>query len=515
MPQTREHLAICSLLHIKSGLVALTKTDMVEPDWLRAGATTTWPASCGGTFLAGAPDRPGVVEDGRGAARAAGAPLARWRAPCPRKAPTRRRACPSTACSPCRASAPWSRARSRRVAWRVDERVEVYPRGGSRECGAFRCTATRCRARSAGQRTAVNLQGVERDGHRAGRRGRRPPGRSCRSVLVDATRGAAQPTRRGRCKPRDRVRFHVGTQRGDGARAAASSETGARRRAAHVRALPAGGAAGGAARRPLRDPLLLADRHHRRRDSARRRAAALQAQGARASGPPRRCWPRARRPTWWRSICAKPARQARGSSISAPARRSVPSSSARSARGAREVRGGGGGGPRALISTGTRATGSARATLGLLGGLSRRAPAAQRGHLARGAAQPGGQRAGTASSPLLTALESEGVVRSERDQVRLASHSIRLSPEQQRVVDGVEADFRRRRRRAAGVERRRSPGLASRARSSTSSSSSSWPTGSWSGCKESLYFHAAALQEIQDTLVAHLQGQEGAWAPPT
>src|SRR5439155_62968 len=34
MPQTREHLAICSLLHIKSGLVVLTKTDLVERDWL-------------------------------------------------------------------------------------------------------------------------------------------------------------------------------------------------------------------------------------------------------------------------------------------------------------------------------------------------------------------------------------------------------------------------------------------------------------------------------------------------
>src|SRR5207245_5966340 len=34
MPQTREHLAICSLLHVKSGLVVLTKTDLVERDWL-------------------------------------------------------------------------------------------------------------------------------------------------------------------------------------------------------------------------------------------------------------------------------------------------------------------------------------------------------------------------------------------------------------------------------------------------------------------------------------------------
>jgi selenocysteine-specific elongation factor len=34
MPQTREHLAICDLLRVKNGLIALTKTDMVEKDWL-------------------------------------------------------------------------------------------------------------------------------------------------------------------------------------------------------------------------------------------------------------------------------------------------------------------------------------------------------------------------------------------------------------------------------------------------------------------------------------------------
>src|SRR4029453_6190359 len=56
-------------------------------------------------------------------------------------------------------------------------------------------------------------------------------------------------------------------------------------------------------------------------------------------------------------------------------------------------------------------------------------------------------RAGNAQekvfAQLLAALETEGVVRSERDQVRLASHAIRLTPEQQRVVDGVEGELRR------------------------------------------------------------------------
>jgi selenocysteine-specific elongation factor len=34
MPQSREHLAICNILKIKTGLIALTKSDLVEDEWL-------------------------------------------------------------------------------------------------------------------------------------------------------------------------------------------------------------------------------------------------------------------------------------------------------------------------------------------------------------------------------------------------------------------------------------------------------------------------------------------------
>ena len=34
MPQTREHLSICRLLGVKTGLIVLTKTDLVEPEWI-------------------------------------------------------------------------------------------------------------------------------------------------------------------------------------------------------------------------------------------------------------------------------------------------------------------------------------------------------------------------------------------------------------------------------------------------------------------------------------------------
>src|SRR4030042_4396366 len=54
MPQTREHLEICELLHVKKGLVVLTKADLVEVDWLELVAEETREA-LKGTFLDGAP----------------------------------------------------------------------------------------------------------------------------------------------------------------------------------------------------------------------------------------------------------------------------------------------------------------------------------------------------------------------------------------------------------------------------------------------------------------------------
>jgi selenocysteine-specific elongation factor len=54
MPQTREHLEICSLLGISAGVVALTKVDMVEPEWLEL-VTEEVGSFLSGTFLAGSP----------------------------------------------------------------------------------------------------------------------------------------------------------------------------------------------------------------------------------------------------------------------------------------------------------------------------------------------------------------------------------------------------------------------------------------------------------------------------
>jgi len=53
MPQSREHLEICELLRIGAGLVALTKADLVEPDWLLL-VTEEIKDFVKGTFLEGA-----------------------------------------------------------------------------------------------------------------------------------------------------------------------------------------------------------------------------------------------------------------------------------------------------------------------------------------------------------------------------------------------------------------------------------------------------------------------------
>ena len=41
MPQSREHLAICDLLKVKRGIIAVTKSDLVEKDSLQCQAIRT------------------------------------------------------------------------------------------------------------------------------------------------------------------------------------------------------------------------------------------------------------------------------------------------------------------------------------------------------------------------------------------------------------------------------------------------------------------------------------------
>ena len=65
MPQTREHMEICVLLGIQHGLIALTKTDMVDEEWLEL-VTDDIESFVQGTFLEGQPIVPVSSATGEG-----------------------------------------------------------------------------------------------------------------------------------------------------------------------------------------------------------------------------------------------------------------------------------------------------------------------------------------------------------------------------------------------------------------------------------------------------------------
>jgi selenocysteine-specific elongation factor len=105
---------------------------------------------------------------------------------------------------------------------------------------------------------------------------------------------------------------------------------------------------------------------------------------------------------------------------------------------------------------------------------------------------------------LLQALEAEGVLRAERDKVRLAAHEVRLTAEQQRIVDRVEQAF---------LEAQAAPPSPEEALARAGLSGDEEhelfqilvEAKKLVRVKESLFFHATALDAIQDKVVALLR----------
>jgi len=207
MPQTREHLAICSLLRIKAGLIALTKADLVEADWLElvredvAGAVR-------GTFLEGAPIVPVSSKTGQGLdeLRAALRALA---AAVPQRGTDELPRLPIDRVFTVKGFGTVVTGTLTAGALAADERVEVYPKRAEAKIRGLQTHGHPVASARAGQRTAVNLQGLERAaiarGDVVGL-----PGTLVSSMLVDGTLellpDAPRPVR-----TRTRVRFHVGT----------------------------------------------------------------------------------------------------------------------------------------------------------------------------------------------------------------------------------------------------------------------------------------------------------------
>lgn len=207
MPQTREHLSICGLLGVGRGLVALTKVDLVEDEWLELVAEEVR-SFLEGTFLEGSPIVPVSAVSGSGledltrAITAQAEAVAAKDASGPFRLPIDRvftmKGFGTVVTGTC-------------AGGRVGdgETVEVYPRQISARIRGIQAHGSSVAEALAGQRTAVNLQGVERAALERGDVLARPESlHSTTRLLADFSllEDASAPV-----KHRQRVRFHAGT----------------------------------------------------------------------------------------------------------------------------------------------------------------------------------------------------------------------------------------------------------------------------------------------------------------
>jgi selenocysteine-specific elongation factor len=496
MPQTREHLAICSLLHIRAGMVVLTKADLVEPDWLELvkddAATLVQ-----GTFLAGAPVVAASARTGAGLddVRAAIRTLA---ATIPPRAADQVPRLPIDRVFTIRGFGTVVTGTLAAGRLAVDDRVEVFPRGLQAKVRGLQTHGHSVNDAHAGQRTAVNLQGLERA---AIERGDvvALAGSLVATSTIDGTLELLADAPRP-LKTRDRVRFHVGTSEimarvlfldrselTPGERALARI-----RLEAPVVALPhdrfvvrsyspivtiGGGTIldvdpprvrrkGGALLRRLDvlehgTPEDVVAEHVRQRGTAGARLAALSARVPFG-------------PSALRAVLT--ALQESGRVIAVDRDWFVhPESYAR------------------LRESTLAALEAFHRANPLRPGMSREELRGRAGHADE-----------KLFTHLLTTLDAEGVVRSERDKARLASHEVQLSDEQRRVVDRLEADFRT----AAAAPPSPEEALA-RAGTSGDEDHELFQVlvegRRLVRVKESLFFHADALEAIQEKLVACLR----------
>ncbi len=159
MPQTREHLEICSLLGIQAGLVALTKVDMVEPDWLMMVEEEV-ANHLKGSFLEGAPILPVSAHTGQGLEelRAELARLAEAFQP-RRRSDLFRLPVDRVFTMKGYGTVVTGTLISGKV--RVGEDVTVFPRGLSSKVRNLQSHGASVEEVAAGSRTAMNLAGLE------------------------------------------------------------------------------------------------------------------------------------------------------------------------------------------------------------------------------------------------------------------------------------------------------------------------------------------------------------------
>lgn len=161
MPQTREHLAIIDLLGIPKGVVAITKSDLADPEWLGMVADDVT-RLLEGTSIAGAPivavsSRTGAgLDELRAALDAVAGEAPARQATLPMRLPVDRVFTISGAGTVVTGTL-WSGTAKR------DDPVEVLPSGRSGRIRGVQVHSASVEQATAGQRVALNIAGLDKD----------------------------------------------------------------------------------------------------------------------------------------------------------------------------------------------------------------------------------------------------------------------------------------------------------------------------------------------------------------
>ena len=205
-PQTREHFEICQLLEIPRGLVAITKADLVEPDVLGLVKLEV-EEFLRGSFLQGAPIVPVSARTGAGLPELKASLLHAAEA-APRKDASRYLRLPIDRSFAMKGFGTVVTGTLVAGSAAIDEEVELYPTGRSLRVRGLHSGGLPVERAMAGQRTAVNLAGID---HAEIARGMSlaPPGIFEPTGRVDAqisVLASAKPLKNRAC-----VHFHQGT----------------------------------------------------------------------------------------------------------------------------------------------------------------------------------------------------------------------------------------------------------------------------------------------------------------
>jgi selenocysteine-specific elongation factor len=160
MPQTREHLQICTLLGIRKGLIALTKTDLVEKEWLDL-IREEIREFLRGTFLDGSPVVPVSALTGAGMPDLL-ANIERVAEEVEEEADVGLFRLPVDRVFTMKGFGTVVTGTLMSGAVRVGEESEIYPLGVRSRVRGIQVHNRAVEKAEAGQRTAINLQGVER-----------------------------------------------------------------------------------------------------------------------------------------------------------------------------------------------------------------------------------------------------------------------------------------------------------------------------------------------------------------